>query len=251
MMEIYLDEVNQSLSDEFDQHFKFLEFLASGSFGTVIKAIYLENNKEVAVKVINKGGVSRQKNINRLKQEISILKQLKHKNIVEFYGFVETNQKIYIIMEYIRNGTLSSLFEKRKEKSFSEEEASKVMECLFSAVDYLHNRDICHRDIKPENIMFDNLEDLSTLKLVDFGLSAQYFEVLEEYEFCGTLIYMAPEQVEKKMYTKAIDTWSAGIIMYMLLNGGKHPLYVKGEKTKEYMEKLKNPVWKFNNKSSL
>lgn len=251
MMEIYLDEVNQSLTDEFDQHFKFLEYLASGSFGTVIKAIYLENNKEVAVKVINKGGIDKQKNINRLKQEITILKQLKHKNIVEFHGFIETNQKIYIIMEYIKSGTLKNLIEKRKDKKFNEEEASKIMESLISAVEYLHSREICHRDIKPDNIMFDNHEDLTSLKLVDFGLSAQYFEVLEEYDYCGTLIYMAPEQLEKRIYTKAIDMWSAGIIMYMLLNNGMHPIYVKGDKTKDYIEKLKHTKLKFQNKVSM
>jgi serine/threonine protein kinase len=250
MMEIYLDEINQSISDEFDQYFKFIDYIASGSFGTVIKAIYLETNKVVAVKVINKGGREKQKNIARLKQEITILKQLKHKNIVEFHGFIETNQKIYIIMEYIQNGTLKTLMEKRKERKITEEEASKMMECLFSAVDYLHSREICHRDIKPENILFDNYNDVSTLKLVDFGLSAQYFEVLEEYEFCGTLIYMAPEQIEKRVYSKTIDIWSCGIIMYMLLNNGKHPIYAKGDRHRDYVEKLKKPKWTFQNKVS-
>jgi calcium/calmodulin-dependent protein kinase I len=241
--------VSESYSHEFDQHFKFIEYLASGSFGTVIKAICLENNKEVAVKVINKK--DKHKNINRLKQEINILKQLKHKHIVEFYGFIETNSKIYIMMEHISNGTLKNLIDKRVgDKKFTEEETSKVMECLISAVEYLHSRDICHRDIKPENIMFDDYNNLNSLKLVDFGLSSQYFEVLEEYEFCGTLIYMAPEQIEKKVYTKAIDMWSVGIIMYMLLNNGMHPLYVKGDRSSEYMEKLKNPKWNLCSKIS-
>ena len=248
MMEIYLDEVSESHCHEFDLHFKFLEYLASGSFGTVIKAIYLENSKEVAVKVISKK--DKHKNITRLKQEINILKQLKHKHIVEFYGFIESNSKIYIIMEYIQNGTLKSLIEKRRENKFSEEEASRIMESLISAVGYLHSRDICHRDIKPENIMFDNYKDLTSLKLVDFGLSAQYFEVLEEYEFCGTLIYMAPEQIDKKIYTKAIDMWSCGIIMFMLLNNGMHPIYIKGESSREYIEKLRSSKWNFNCKTS-
>lgn len=124
------------------------------------------------------------------------------------------------------------------------------MDSLFGAVDYLHSREICHRDIKPENIMFDDINDLNSLKLVDFGLSAQYFEALEEYDFCGTLIYMAPEQIDQKIYTKSVDIWSCGIIMYMLLNNGKHPLYNKGNTSREYTEILKHPKWKIETKIS-
>ena len=153
MMEIYLDELNHTPPGEFDQYFKLIETVASGSFGTVIHAIHLETNKEVAVKVINKDR-EKQHKISKLKQEINILKQLKHKNIVKFQGFIETNSKLYIIMEYIKNGTLKSLIEKQSD--ISEELASKIIQFLFSAVDYLHCREICHRDIKPLNILMNN-----------------------------------------------------------------------------------------------
>ncbi len=249
MMEIYLDEVGETQCDEFDKHFKFIDYLASGSFGTVIKALNKEKDMVIAVKIINKRE-NKHKNISRLKQEITILKQLKHPHIVEFYGFIETPHKIYIMMEYIESGTLKTFIDKRKEIKFSEDEVSTILRCLISAVEYLHFRDICHRDIKPENIMFKNINDLKTLKLVDFGLSAQYFEVLEEYDYCGTLIYMAPEQIEKRVYSKAIDMWSVGIIFYMLMNNGNHPLYKKGDKSHDYIEKLKNSATKIDMKGS-
>ena len=111
-MEIFLDELNQSIEGEFDLYFKFIEKIASGSFGTVIRAIHLDLNREVAVKVIDKCH-HKFKNLNRLKFEINILKQLKHKNIVEFIGCIETNTKMYIITEYIRDGTLKDLLEHR------------------------------------------------------------------------------------------------------------------------------------------
>ncbi len=114
---------------------------------------------------------------------------------------------------------------------------------LFDAVEYLHSREIVHRDIKPENILFDDYKDLSTLKLIDFGLSSQYFEVMGDFEFCGTLLYMAPEQLEKRVYTKAIDIWSCGIIMYMLLNNGTHPFYLKGDSSNQFVDKLKIGKW--------
>ena len=83
---------------------------------------------------------------------------------------------------------------------FSEEETSQIILNLFDAVEYLHSREIVHRDIKPDNILLANRQDLSSLKLIDFGLSSQYFEILGDFEFCGTLLYMAPEQMEKRIF---------------------------------------------------
>ena len=81
-------------------------------------------------------------------------------------------------------------------------------------------------------------------------MSSQFFEAIGDFEFCGTLLYMAPEQIEKTVYTKAIDIWSCGIVMYMLLNNGLHPFFNKGESTSVYLEKLKIGKWKTINKIS-
>ena len=111
-MEIFLDEVNKSIEGEFDIYFKYIEKIASGSFGTVFRAIYLKQNREVAVKVIDKTK-HKFKNLNRLKLEIKILKQLKHKNIVQFINCIETNSKMYIITEYVKDGTLKEFINNR------------------------------------------------------------------------------------------------------------------------------------------
>ena len=84
---------------------------------------------------------------------------------------------------------------------------------------------------------------MSTIKLADFGLSAKYdhasFRSLDQH--CGTLIFMAPEVAFRKDYSRSVDIWSTGIIMFMLLTGGNHPLYVDDEdSTASYKEKLKN-----------
>lgn len=80
-------------------------------------------------------------------------------------------------------------------------------------------------------------EDLSTIKLIDFGLSAKY----DDTDFfgqlnarCGTVIFMAPEVLLSKEYTKSVDMWSIGILMYMLISGGKHPFYKKGMTLSKY-----------------
>lgn len=248
-MEIYIDELTkEEAPDELEEKFEFVKSIASGSFGTVIQAVEKSTNREVAVKVINKSG-ARPSLISKMKEEISILKQLKHENIVHFFGYIETNSKLYIIMELIKSGTLSHWIKAHIE-NITEVEASVIIGRLLSAVEYLHIKQICHRDIKPENIMLNNFNDLTSLKLIDFGLSAQHFDSLENSDYCGTLLYMAPEQIEKKLYSKTVDIWSIGVIMFMLLNQGKHPFYIKGDKKQGYVQKLKNAKVTLFNKCS-
>ena len=248
-MEIYLDELTKDEApDELESKFNIVKSIASGSFGTVIQAVEKSTNREVAVKVINKSG-ARPSLISKMKEEISILKQLKHENIVQFFGYIETNSKLYIIMEFIKSGTLSHWIKTHIEH-ITEEQAAIIIGRLLSAVEYLHLKQICHRDIKPENIMLNNYNDLTSLKLIDFGLSAQHFDSFEYSDYCGTLLYMAPEQIEKKLYSKTVDIWSIGVIMFMLLNQGKHPFYIKGDKRKGYIQKLKNTKITLFNKCS-
>ena len=120
---------------------------------------------------------------------------------------------------------LSTLITQRKK--FSDEDASQIIKCIFEAMEYLHNNNIVHRDLKPDNILIADGTDLSTIKIADFGLSAKY----EHASYCsldqqvGTLIFMGPELILKKRYSKGVDVFATGIIMYMLLTGGEHPLY--------------------------
>ncbi len=121
------------------------------------------------------------------------------------------------------------------------------------AVCYIHSRGIVHRDLKPgmlpkyktkfllDNILVGDINDFSTIKLADFGLSAKYehssFTTLDQH--CGTLIFMAPEVALKKEYSRSVDIWSTGIIMYMLLTGGSHPLFSSKDDAESYKIKLK------------
>ena len=242
-----MDELTPQFPYELGGDLKYVETIDHGSFGTIIHVIEISSNKDMAVKVINKSG-EKLSMINKMKEEISILKQINHENIVKFYGFFETNNQLLIKMEYIKYGTLSHWI--KNHKKISEEEASLIISKILSAIVYLHSKQICHRDIKPENIMLSKENDLSSIKIVDFGLSAQNFDKLINNDYCGTYIYMAPEQIEKKLYFISIDIWSIGILMYILLNNGKHPFYDKGDKRKEYAKKIKEGKIYFYNKIS-
>ena len=219
-MEIYIDELTSNIPFELGPNFKYLETIDHGAFGTVIHVVEIPTNKDMAIKVINKS-CAKLSVIKKMKEEISILKQLNHENIVKFFGFSETNNQLLIKMEYIKFGTLSHWI--KNHKKITEEEASLILKQIFSAVVYLHGKQICHRDIKPENIMLSKENDLHSIKIIDFGLSAQNFDKLINNDYCGTYIYMAPEQIEKKLYFISVDIWSIGILMFILLNNGKHP----------------------------
>lgn len=95
--------------------------------------------------------------------------------------------------------------------------ASRIIKSLLEGVAYIHDRSIIHRDIKPENILLvDDTETCSDVKIVDFGLSAEFNLRLgkDATQKAGTLIYMAPEQLNLHAYSKKVDVWPCGIIMY-------------------------------------
>ena len=240
-MEIDLAELTRDSPYELDSDMKYIETIDHGAFGTVLHVLDLTTNKDIAVKVINKVG-TRYSYIDKVKEEISILRILKHPNIVKFYGYIETNNQLLIKMEYIKFGTLKRWINKREK--ITEEEASIILQRILSAIKYLHSKQICHRDIKPENIMLSRENDLTSIKIIDFGLSAQNFDKLLNNNYCGTYIYMAPELIEKKLYFISVDIWSIGILMYILLNKGKHPFYIKGDKKNGVAEKIKSGKFK-------
>ena len=114
---------------------------------------------------------------------------------------------------------------------YDECEAAAIMKGFLNGLNNIHEQNYIHRDIKPENIQLapDGQSQEKDLKIIDFGLSAkQRVGVkLTHQEKIGTILFMAPEQISSKSYSKKIDIYSAGIVLYMMLCG-YHPLYVTG-----------------------
>ena len=250
-MEIGFDEFRINTNDnkyDLPENLIYINDIDQGAFAKVIHVKEKYTKKDFALKIVHKSE-SNIDLINRMKEEIQILKKLEHQNIVKYFGHIETSNQLFIKMEYLKYGNLEKWL--KENKNISEEKASLIIKEVLSAIAYLHQNQICHRDLKPENIMFSRENDLSSIKIIDFGLSLQNFDNLCNSDYCGTLIYMAPEEIERKSYYLSVDIWSIGILMYMLLNKGEHPFYRENETKEIFLKNLKeNKKIEFNNKIS-
>lgn len=122
------------------------------------------------------------------------------------------------------------------------DEVKSIMFSLLEALKYLHSKNIVHRDIKPENLLLKKKNNISIIKLSDFGLSMHKYaenEVVEKFN-CGTYLYMSPEIAKHNPLDSSLDIWASGILLYILISGGRHPLYSPRNKfcSKKYLEKL-------------
>ena len=235
-----------------------IEIIGAGAFGLVVQVIQIKTGQKMAVKIINKNKVSDNSNADYLNKEVRILNSLDNPRIMKIYDILDNRHYFFIFMELIEGGNLKDLIIKRYLDNntylFRDSECSQIMKGILEALNYLHKKNIIHRDIKPENILFKNKDDLSSVILCDFGLAYQ----LNEYEnsttgSCGTTIYMAPEILLKKNYDYLVDSFSAGIVLYILCSGGKHPFYTRGTPQKEYIENLiqQKCLCKFSNEMPL
>lgn len=191
--------------------------LGQGTFAKVYYARNIKTGQSVAIKVIDKEKVLRVGLMNQIKREISVMKLVRHPNIVHLYEVMATKTKIYFIMEYCKGG---ELFNKVLKGRLKEDAARKYFQQLINAVDFCHSRGVYHRDLKPENLLLDDDENL---KISDFGLSALVESKHQDgllHTTCGTPAYVAPEVINRRGYdgTKA-DIWSCGVVLYVLLAG--------------------------------
>ena len=162
-----------------------------------------------------------EKDRNRIVQEVNILRELHHPNIVKYYDRIidKKNTKLYIVMEYCPGGDLSQLIKRnRKTKQyFSEDIIWKIFSQVASALYACHTHKdgkILHRDIKPSNIFIDQENNI---KLGDFGLSRILNnDISFAVSRVGTPYYMSPEQIDELKYNEKSDIWSLGCFLYEL-----------------------------------
>ena len=186
-----------------------------GQHAMVRPAICSRNGEKVAVKIINRMGLT-DEDEEDLRREVAILKRMRHPNIVKMRDFFEEPMTYIIVMEYIEGG---ELFDRIVKKEFyNEKEARDCVYIILSAVKYIHDRDVVHRDLKPENLLLKSDADDYNIKLADFGLAVDSTgeTLTTDFAFSG---YTAPEIISRRPYGKPADMWSVGVITYILLGG--------------------------------
>jgi serine/threonine protein kinase len=258
-MEICINEIFEHSKYEIPKNYDPIRKIGKGSFGRVIEVLEKTTKTKYAMKIINKDSKKFYK-YNTVKDEVNILKNLSHPNIIKYYDFQESVTKLYIIMELAEGESLfewiNNHYRNNKnyiidnEQTIDESKIYIIIKQLLSAINYLHSHNICHRDIKPQNILLSKKGEINNIKLIDFGLSVNNFQNIGENKICGTWAYMSPEMLFNHKYYKPIDLWAVGIIMYELLNNGEHPFYKFGMTKKELLKNIKNINISYNNNIS-
>lgn len=186
--------------------------LGRGAFGSVYRALKWSTGETVAIKQVRLADLPKSE-LNVIMQEIDLLKNLHHPNIVKYHGFVKTVENLYIILEYCENGSLHSIC--KNFGKFPENLVSLYTAQVLQGLLFLHEQGVIHRDIKGANILTTK-EGL--VKLADFGVATKA-QGLTEGSVVGTPYWMAPEVIELSGATTASDIWSLGCTVIELLDG--------------------------------
>eukprot|EP00873_Tetraselmis_striata_P034504 jgi/Tetstr1/454768/TSEL_041651.t1 len=203
----------QPISDwELDpQQLYFEGKIASGAFGDLYKGVYC--GQEVAVKILKDIDNNTQQ-FQEFMQEVTIMKKVRHKNIVQFTGACTSRPNLCIVFEYMNNGSLYDII--RREGGLQPGTVVKIALAVARGMDYLHQCNIIHRDLKAANLLMDSN---GIVKIGDFGVARVLTNTGNMTAETGTYRWMAPEVIEHKPYNNKADVFSFGIVIWELLTG--------------------------------
>eukprot|EP00877_Chromochloris_zofingiensis_P009791 jgi/Chrzof1/5065/Cz15g10150.t1 len=192
--------------------------LGQGASGVVRMGRNTTTDELVAVKTVDATRFRSIGEIEQIQEEIAVLANLKHPNIIRLLEVHFVNSMFFFVMEWASGGSLVRHIYSQENHCFNEQEAKRVFLQIIAALDYCHRRRVIHRDLKPENILMDTANNV---KVADFGLAAVMAPFSGSLTLqCGTPEFTAPEIVGGKEYEgPAVDLWSLGVMLYESLCG--------------------------------
>uniref|UniRef100_A0A5F9C8B9 Myosin light chain kinase 3 n=1 Tax=Oryctolagus cuniculus TaxID=9986 RepID=A0A5F9C8B9_RABIT len=214
------------------------EVLGGGRFGQVHRCTEKSTGLSLAAKIIK---VKSAKDREDVKNEVNIMNQLSHVNLIQLYDAFESKHSCTLVMEYVDGG---ELFDRITDEKYHLTELDVVLftKQICEGVHYLHQHYILHLDLKPENILCVN-QTGHQIKIIDFGLARRYKPREKLKVNFGTPEFLAPEVVNYEFVSFPTDMWSVGVITYMLLSGLSPFL---GETDAETMNFIVNCSWDFD-----
>ena len=180
-----------------------------------------------AKKVLLKSDVEESKQSRMIERERRLLKSVDHPFVVKFYGEYESPSEVALLQEFCQGGELFALLHPQtgEEHGIPSSEARFHAAVIQRAVGHIHSRGIIYRDLKPENVLIDSN---GYCKIIDFGLSKKLGATEMTTTLCGTVEYVAPEMIDGHGYTRAIDWWAFGILMYEMV-AGRTPFFANND----------------------
>lgn len=213
------------------EDFDLLKVVGKGSFGKVMQVMKKDTSRIYALKTIRKQHIISRSEVAHTLAERSVLAQINNPFIVPLKFSFQSPEKLYLVLAFVNGGEL--FHHLQKEQRFDINRSRFYAAELLCALECLHGFGVIYRDLKPENILVDYVGHIA---LCDFGLCKLDMKDEDKTNtFCGTPEYLAPELLHGQGYTKAVDWWTLGVLLYEMLTG-LPPFY--DENTNEMYRKI-------------